>query len=162
MPTSPERTPRERETLIYETPEEATTFREGVTEQLAEQPPATRDDRAVVAKAVAEEFAAEGVPVSERLDTPWQHSEAEHYEVQQLVDIAFSQDLKAALAQAKKSDHFPRNLDLLHDVLTGQMYDLITQQRLNRQPFFTTWTLVALSVAALALLVSVVIIASTL
>src|SRR3989344_3464796 len=111
---------RERETLMYATPEQAQEWREGVAEKLQAQAGKTvRNDREVVAEAVAQEFSHEGYGVT-TLKHPWEHTEAEHAEAQQLVDLAFAKDLSTALQQAKRSPSWPRNLDLFHDVLTTE------------------------------------------
>lgn len=147
------RSSQERETLMYSTPEQAQEWQEGVREKLkAESTGDVRRPREVVAEAVADQFASEGYAVS--LSHPWKHSESEHAEVQNLVDVAFAQNLTAALKQARQSPHWPRNLDLLHDVLTTEMYELVQEHDLNRQPL-VGWLLFALGVVIGATLVTV-------
>src|SRR5581483_1621228 len=134
MPSSRERTPTERETLVFPTPEAAQEFRERVGERLEnEQRPGIGRTREIVGDELAREFAKEGEHV-QLINQPWEHTPAEHEEVQGLVDVAFAKDLPAAVRQAKTSPHYPRNLDLLHDLLTGEMYDALRQGRLNQQP----------------------------
>lgn len=134
MAESKERTLHERETLLFPTREEAQAWTEKVAEQAAATSrPGVRRDREVVAEAVAREFERQGEAVGS-LTHPWEHSAAEHTEVQQLVDTAFAKDLGAALRAARGSDYYPRNIDLLHDVLTTEMYETIRTRRLNRQP----------------------------
>lgn len=129
-----ERTPQERETLLFPTREEAQAWTEKVAEQeAAASRPGVRRGREVVAEAVAREFERQGEAVGS-LTHPWEHSAAEHTEVQHLVDTAFAKDLGAALRVARGSDAYPRNIDLLHDVLTTEMYETIRTHRLNRQP----------------------------
>ncbi len=137
MAAAHERTPRERETLIFDRPEAARRFAERVAERLRRTArPGVQRGREMVAEAVAEEFAAHGEAAG--LTQPWQHTKEEHTEVQQLVDVAFARDLPAALRQARASAAYPRNIDLLHDVLTGELYAILQQRGLNRQRW-DTW-----------------------
>lgn len=132
-----ERTPRERETLIFDRPEAARRFAERVAERLRRTArPGVKRGRETVAEAVAEEFASHGEAAS--LTQPWEHTREEHKEVQELVDVAFARDLPAALRQARASAAYPRNIDLLHDVLTGELYAILQQRGLNRQRW-DTW-----------------------
>lgn len=133
MPSSHERTPVERETLIFASPEEAALFREQIGETLDAQDSHVRQDRQVVADAVAKEFEAAGQPVGGKVTHPWEHSTDEHAEVEELVDVAFAKDLPTALATAKKSNFYPRNIDLLHDVLTGELYEHVKENKVNKQ-----------------------------
>lgn len=158
MPSSPERTPQERETLIFPTPEEAQSWREHVQDKLAR--PGVKDvdgSREVVGAEVAAQFAAHGEGAT-WLREPWEHSPAEHEEAQKLVDVAFAHDLSAALKIAKRSVYYPRNLDLLHDLLTGELYEHVRQNKVNQQPLLLWFTEVAVIVliAALAVLLLVV------
>jgi hypothetical protein len=130
---SVERTPQERETLVFSSPEEATAFREHVNEQLDAQPVHTREDRQIVADVIAQEFEAAGHPVGGKVSHPWEHSTEEHSEVEELVDVAFAQDLSTALSQAKVSSFYPRNIDLFHDVLTGELYEHVKESQVNKQ-----------------------------
>ena len=149
-----ERTPREQATLIHETPEQGQELAEGVQERLRQEADGGRArGREVVGAAVAEEFAAEGESV-ETVREPWEHTPAEHEEVQALADLAFAKDLPAALQQARKSEHYPRNVDLLHDVLTGELYDLLREHALHRQPLLGRGLVLA-GVGLLALVVIV-------
>ncbi|PIT97790.1 MAG: hypothetical protein COT71_04180 [Candidatus Andersenbacteria bacterium CG10_big_fil_rev_8_21_14_0_10_54_11] len=133
MASPRERTPRERETLIFQTPEEAADFREDVGERLArERRGGVRRERETVAEAVADELERFGEGVAMVYRQPWDHSEEEHTAAQQLVDLAFEQDLPAALAAARRRADFPRIVDLFHDVLTGQLYDLLRQQGMTK------------------------------
>lgn len=126
------RAERVPETLIFATPEEAAAWRERVEERLS-QPGVrgVRRAREAVAETVAEEFVWHGEAVV--YTQPWEHTAAEHQAVQQLVDVAFTADLAAALRQARRHDLYPRLIDLLHDVLAGQLYEVVVQERLNRQ-----------------------------
>lgn len=134
MAKSTERPPAERETLMFPTAEEARSWTEQVGEQVeAASRDGVRRDREVVAQAVATEFEKQGESAA-ALKQPWEHTPQEHEEVQRLVDLAFARDLGAALRRARTSAFYPRNIDLLHDVLTTEMYEMIRQQRLNRQP----------------------------
>jgi hypothetical protein len=129
-----ERTARERETLIFSNREQAQQFQERLEGRVQREQQGGVDKRREV---VADEIAAELEKVHDvppALTQPWEHTAAEHEEVQQLVNVAFEKDLKAAISQARKSQHYPRNLDLLHDVLTGEMYSLLVSSRINRQP----------------------------
>jgi hypothetical protein len=128
-----ERTPREKETLMFATPEQASAWREDVGQKIDQQRGAVRQDREIVAEAVSQQFAQYG-EAGGTISHPWEHTPAEHEEVQVLVDTAFAEDLPAALKLAKKSSSYPRNLDLLHDLLTSEMYDLVKEGDLGRQP----------------------------
>lgn len=153
----PERTPREKETLMFATPETAQAWRERVSESLAMQRPGVRADREVVSQAVAHEFEAAGEAVA-TIRHPWEHTPAEHEEVQQLVDEAFVKDLPAALATARKSPHYPRNLDLFHDLLTSEMYEHVKMSGLSKQPLmlWVTEIVVIVLLAALGVLLLLV------
>lgn len=132
MASGAERSPREKETLIFKTPEEAAAFRENVRERMDEMAtPGVKRDREAVGEMVGEQLARHG-EVSEMLNTPWEHSGDEHEEAQKLVDMAFKEDLQVAIRQAQSSSYYPRILDLLHDVLTGQVYEVIAQKEVNR------------------------------
>lgn len=131
--------------------EHAQEFTERVAEQVREQPEGVRRDREIMGEVVAEEFAKTGHPVSSYTH-PWEHTSEEHTEAQRLVDIAFQQDLDAALKQAQSSKSFPRILDLFHDVLTGEMYDVLVQSQMNRQPLMN-WLVVVGSILAVLLLI---------
>lgn len=126
------RSSHERETLIFRTPEEAQEWRSEVDEKLKQRPekPA-RQTREVVQEAVVQEFEQRGEAVT--YTRPWEHTREEHHEAQQLLDVAFAKDLDAAIAKAKKSLHYPRNLDLMHDILTGEMYELVQERGVNQQ-----------------------------
>lgn len=151
MANPQERSPHEKETLIFPNQEAAQAFREQVGEKLsAPKPAGVSQDQEVVAAAVAQEFTQHGEAVG-TLKEPWLHTPAEHEEVQQLVDLAFRRDLGAAIAQARQSRHYPRNLDLLHDVLTGEMYDLLREGKLNRQPL--AWGVMAVLIIILLMLI---------
>lgn len=137
---------------MYSTPEQAAEWQEGVREKLqVEAGREVRRGREVVAEAVADQFAEAGHAVS--LSHPWEHSEGEHEEAQELVDLAFANDLSTALKVARQSKHYPRNLDLFHDVLTTEMYDLVREHKLNQQPL-TGWAIFVIGVILGALLVS--------
>lgn len=144
---------KEKETLIYRTPEQARVWREGVQEKIAQEAgkEVTRE-REIVAEAVADEFAQAGYAV-DSLTRPWEHTPEEHAEVQELVNLAFATDLTLALKQARQSPNWPRNLDLFHDVLTTEMYSLVQKHKLNRQPLLG-WGLFVVGVLLGALLVS--------
>lgn len=149
-------TSKERETLMYSTSERAQKWREGVREKLqAEANKDVRRQREVVAEAVADEFAEAGYAVS--LSHPWEHSPEEHDEAQELVNLAFATDLPTALKQAKQSSTWPRNLDLFHDVLTTEMYDLVREYKLNKQPL-VGWALFAVGIVVGAALVTTLLI----
>lgn len=148
---------KERETLIYRTPEQAREWREGVQEKIAQQ--AGREvtrEREIVAEAVAEEFTQAGYAV-DSLTRPWEHTPQEHAEVQGLVNLAFATDLSLALKQARQSPNWPRNLDLFHDVLTTEMYSLVQAHKLNRQPL-SGWALFVAGIVLAATLVSILLI----
>lgn len=119
------------ERLIFRSKENATEFTERVEGRIAqEQKPGVSHAREVVAQELAHQFEVEGHGVSSYAH-PWEHSQAEHAEAQQLVNIAFAHDLTAAIRQAEQSPLFPRNIDLFHDVLTGKMYEAMSSAKLN-------------------------------
>jgi hypothetical protein len=150
----PERTPQERETLVFDTPEAAQEFSERVAERVEqERQPGTQKKKEILAEEVAEEFAKQSEPV-DLIHHPWDHTRAEHAEAQALVNLAFEKNLHSALRRAKASSYYPRNLDLFHDVLTTEMYRLLQEQRVNKQPL-AVWTLTAVAVLlATALLIN--------
>lgn len=136
-----ERTSQERETLIFPNAEEAKGWLERVGGRLSgEDRRGIRRRRELVGEELAREFEQHGEGV-ELIARPWEHTPAEHAEVQQLVDLAFARDLPAALKAARSSAAYPRNVDLLHDVLTTEMYELLQERHLNRQPL--SWGVVA-------------------
>lgn len=138
-----ERTPKERETLIFSNPDQAGQFKERVEQgwQQVETPGAGYKKK-VVQDEVAKEFEKHGHGV-QMIKQPWDHTPAEHEETQHLVDLAFAKDLGAALRVAQKSEHYPRNLDLFHDILTGEMYEVLKESKLNRQPVGVWFLLIA-------------------
>lgn len=147
----PERTSHERETLIFQNPEGAQQFRERVEGRLSrDQKPGIQRQREALAEEIATEFEREGEGTA-TLKTPWEHTLPEHEEVQRLVNTAFAKDLKAAIKEARQSSHYPRNLDLLHDVLTGEMYKLLTEHKVNKQTVHM-WVIAIVSVFAALLL----------
>lgn len=128
-----DRTRRERETLVFHSPEGAADFTRSVENRIKEENKVgVSADREIVSQELANQFEIEGHGVAP-FTHPWEHSHAEHVEAQQLVDVAFSQSLSVAIAQAEKSSSFPRNIDLFHDVLTGEMYEAIRNSRINTQ-----------------------------
>ncbi|MEX0649600.1 MAG: hypothetical protein WD200_01200 [Candidatus Andersenbacteria bacterium] len=141
MAQSFERTPQERETLIFSQPEQAQEFSERVAERIT-TPTGQRSKKESLAQELAEEFDRQGEGVGKVLH-PWEHTAEEHQEVQQLVNVAFEKDLPAALKLARSSNHYPRNIDLLHDVLTTEMYELVRESHLNHQPTGVVWLVTA-------------------
>lgn len=134
MAQESERTPQERETLIFPSSEEAQGWLEQFGERLGrETRPGFRRRRELLGEELAREFERHGEGVAKIL-RPWEHTPDEHAEVQHLVDVAFGRDLPAALKLARNSGHYPRNIDLFHDVLTTEMYQLLQEQGLRRQP----------------------------
>ncbi len=145
MASFTERSPNEKETLIFDSPDKAREFTEAAQEKISkEKRNGMRRDREIVAEAVANEFAQSGHAVHS-LKKPWQHTPEEHVEVEDLTDLAFSKDLTTALRKAKVSRHYPRNLDLFHDVLTGELYEALREHKLHKQPLIG-WTILTLSV----------------
>lgn len=137
---------------MFPSAEQAQRFREQAAERAGRtRQPEVRRDREALAEAVAEEFAQYGEGVG-LVREPWEHTPAEHAEAQQLVDVAFAQDLSAALKLARQSEHYPRNLDLFHDVLTSELYDLMRETGINRQPL-TAWILTGFIVVLVAVLI---------
>ena len=155
MATSPlERPPLEREKLVFRNRGEARRFSERVIERVRrERRPDVERPQEIVEEEVAEEFAKHGQPVA-IVREPWEHVPQEHAEAQQLVNYAFAHDLGAAIKRAEKSKYYPRNLDLFHDVLTGELYEALREQGLNRQPLLARFSLVAfVGVVALIIIV---------
>ncbi len=130
-----ERTDWERETLVFPDQERAESFRQEVGERLQTQNEVKGVDRTKekIGEIVAEQIAAAGEAV-DSIKSPWEHTKEEHEEAQILVNTAFAKDLTAAIKQAQSSPNYPRNLDLFHDVLTSEMYDLVVTSKLNKQP----------------------------
>lgn len=156
-----ERTPHEQQTLIFSNQEKAGEFRERVENRVT-QPNTSQAGakRQAISQELAQEFEKEGEVVSS-LREPWEHSEEEHLEVQSLVNEAFEKDFTAALKKAKASPHYPRNLDLLHDVLTKQMYEALVQHGANKQVVLP-WLIGMLSIALAVLVLVIIFMAATL
>lgn len=141
MPSSYEQAPlvpsaQNTESLIFSSPQEAGDFRqrvEGALEAEKKRRMGLDERREVVGEQVAAEFAREGEAV-DVIKEPWEHTQEEHAEVQELVNLAYAQDLAAALKKARSSPNYPRNVDLLHDVLTSQMYEGLVAAGINKQP----------------------------
>lgn len=149
-----ERERRERETLIFPTPERAREFAERVGERARrESGPGVKRRREAVSQEVAAELLKQG-EAADVLSRPWEHTAAEHKEVQELVDMAFDQDLSAALKKARRSGTYPRNIDLLHDVLTSELYGILQQRGINRQPL-KSWTVIMGIIAVIVFLLCV-------
>jgi predicted ATPase len=153
MTSFKEKLPRRwRETLVFKTPEEAQEFAERVEGKLEqEQGEEVKQGREIVREELGRvmEAAGEG---SAALRQPWQHSAEEHMEAQQLVEVAFEDDLLAALKRAQKSANYPRNIDLLHDILTEQLYEAVARRRLNKVSL-KKWSWAAAGMAAVAAMV---------
>jgi hypothetical protein len=150
MASSPrERTPHERETLIFANQEAAQGFRENLQPKLTPTVPGVDQGREHVAAAVAEQFHQAGEAV-QIVREPWEHTPSEHQEAEALVDVAFAQDLPAAIKKARQSSTYPRNLDLLHDVLTGELYALVKEGQLRHQPVWG-WLLALVAIGTLAI-----------
>lgn len=147
-----ERTPQERETLIFPTPQEAQGWLEAVGEKLIRQEGlGVKRKRELVSEELKRQFESHGEGVG-MIIRPWEHTPAEHQEVQQLVDLAFAQDLPAALRAARNSGTYPRNIDLFHDVLTTEMYELVREHGLGRQPVSLALVVTVGSVVLLVLI----------
>lgn len=153
-----DRTRRERETLVFNSPEEAATFTRRVEKRIKQEGgPGISHEREIVSQELIKQFEQEGQGVS-RVTHPWEHSKEEHAEVQQLVNIAFTHNLTDAISQAEKSPSFPRNIDLFHDVLTGEMYEAIRGTRISTQvvPVWIILLLVVFFTLLLAVILSFV------
>lgn len=149
-----EREPRERETLIFPTPERAREFAERVSERARrESGLGVKRDREAVSQEVAAELLRQG-EASSVLSRPWEHTAAEHKEVQELVDMAFDQDLSAALKKARRSEDYPRNIDLLHDVLTSELYEILQQRGINRQSLKSWPVVTGMAVMAVVIILA--------
>lgn len=140
-----------RETLAFPSPEKAKEFTERVEHRVEqEQQPEINRDREIVGEELAKEFSHEGESVS-FVSTPWEHSEEEHKQAQQLVRIALEKDLKTAIEKAKLQDGYPRNIDLFHDLLTTELYSSIQSKGLTRESL-SPWLILLAGVAAIAAL----------
>lgn len=149
-----ERERRERETLIFSTPEWAREFAERVSGRARrESGPGVTRGREAVGQEVANELTRQG-ETADVLSRPWEHTTAEHKEVQGLVDMAFDQDLSAALKKARGSDNYPRNIDLLHDVLTSELYEILQQRGINRQPLKSWPVVTGMAVMAVVIILA--------
>jgi len=149
-----EREPREKETLIFSTPERAREFAERVSERARrESGPGVTRRREAVGREVAAELLRQG-EAADVLSRPWEHTGAEHKEVQGLVDMAFDQDLSVALKKARGSDNYPRNIDLLHDVLTSELYEILQQRGINRQPLRSWPVVTGMAVMAVVIILA--------
>lgn len=121
------------ESLIFNDKEGAKEFVERVEKRKAkEKRQGVHRDRELLADELAREIEKQG---EEAVDTsrPWEHSPEEHREVQSLVEMAFREDLVLALRKMRKSVNYPRIVDLFHDVLTDQMYEVLAREGLNKQ-----------------------------
>lgn len=119
------------ENLVFASSEEAVRFQESLEHRIEkERSQDISHGREIVAEELAKKFEEHGTGVSS-LHIPWEHTQEEHREAQELVNVAFAENLHTAIAQAEKSDSFPRNIDLFHDVLTGELYDAVVRSRLN-------------------------------
>ncbi len=120
-----------RESLLFRSPEHANEFQESFEKrvQTESKKGATRE-REVLGEELAKVFEQEGVGVTP-IREPWEHTPQEHEEVQRLVEVAFEKGLDVALKEAHQSNTFPRNIDLLHDVLTSKLYDAVVASRVN-------------------------------
>ncbi|MDA1168926.1 MAG: hypothetical protein O3A36_01150 [bacterium] len=142
------------EKLIFRSPEHAAEFTKHVEHRInQERKPDISNPKEIVSQELAKQFEIEGHGVS-LLSHPWEHTKEEHAEVQQLVNVSFMHGLTSAIAQAEKSTSFPRNIDLLHDLLTGEMYDAILRSRIivQRMP---VWIYFAISVFFTLLLTAI-------
>ncbi len=138
-----------RETLAFSTPEHAEKFTEKVEQRTEyEEHPEINREREIVAEELAKEFSQAGEEVS-LVSTPWEHSTKEHEEAKQLVQIALKKDLRAAIEQAKKQADYPRNVDLLHDLLTTELYNEIRSKGLTRESL-SPWLIVIVGIITIA------------
>jgi hypothetical protein len=147
MATHPIERPRSvNETLAFSNPEQAQEFVERVQEKSQQKERVqNRDERKIIKEELVKEFAKAGQAIS-GIDKPWRHTPIEHTQAQELVNIAFTKDLKTALRRARHNQQFPRNLDLFHDVLTTELYEAIRQNHMNKQPIRGRTVLVAMIV----------------
>lgn len=153
---TPERNAREQETLIFNTAEKAREFAERVEKRAAdENGEGVNRPKEIVGEEVVKEIEREGEE-SVDLTQPWEHTKEEHEEVQQLVDTAFREDLPLALKKARQSDNYPRLIDLFHDVLTGQMYETLVQNKVNQHKS-ANWQWAIIALAALLVLAGLII-----
>lgn len=151
MPTDQE---RRLSTLIFETPREAQEFSERVGEKSRQaSSEGVTQQREILAEEIAAEMTKHGESATV-LNQPWEHTAKEHQEVQKLVDLAFLEDLPTALKRAKKSQYYPRIIDLLHDVLTSEMYEAIARRKLNRQKIINWQAALALIIMAILVIAS--------
>lgn len=143
------------ESLVFSGVEQADNFREKTQENF--DATAQKTAREATAEVLAQEFSAAGHSVSySSLSRPWEHTPAEHDEVQDLANLAFERDLPTALAKARASKSYPRNIDLLHDVLVSEMYDEVVKHKVNKQPLLG-WLIVSLSLFLASVITSILI-----
>lgn len=136
--------------LVFVDSREAELFRKSLeTKIAAERVPGIARGREIIGEELAKKFEEHGVGVLS-LRSPWEHSQEEHAEVQGLVNVAFGHDLRTALRRAERSASFPRNVDLFHDVLTGELYDAVLGHRLNTV-HASAWIIIAIAVPILLL-----------
>ena len=143
-----ERTPYEKDTLIFSSPTEAREFTASVEGQWARPGEGAVTKRDVVKNEVARRIEDAG-EVLQTIHQPWPHTDEEHADAQQLVDLAFQKNLRVALREAKKRAYYPRNLDLFHDLLTGEMYDLVRETGMNSSPLLV-WALEIMGILLVA------------
>lgn len=142
------------ENLVFANAQEAAQFREAIETRVAtERLSGVTHRREAVAHELAKKFEEHGIGVSS-LHTPWEHSKEEHSEVQDLVNIAFADSISVALRRAEHSSSFPRNIDLFHDVLTGELYDAVLGRRLNAV-HISKWMMVVLILPVLLLIAAI-------
>jgi hypothetical protein len=119
--------------LIFKSPEEAGEFVGRVEKRVSQEAKqGVSRKREIVGEELKDEIERQGEEAVD-LSQPWEHSLDEHQEVQALVEVAFREDLLLALRKARKSDNYPRIIDLFHDVLTGQMYEALIRAGMNKQ-----------------------------
>jgi hypothetical protein len=141
--------------LIFPSVARATAFSEMVTERIAqEKKPGVRRAKEIISHELEKQFELEGHGVSSYAQ-PWEHTQAEHVEAEQLVRVAFAHGLSAALASAEQSPSFPRNIDLFHDILTGKMYEALVSSRVRAVEHVPYW-IIALLILFFALLLSAI------
>jgi hypothetical protein len=127
-----------RGSLVFGTEKEAEKFGERVQERLAETAETGKENAA--RKAIRQELAEHtgGVLGEEELPREWRYSPEDREKVQQYVNMAFEQNLAAAVGallhdldrkEVDRSERL-RTLDLFHDTLVDYLYHAMLQRGL--------------------------------
>ncbi len=133
--------------LVFETPERAQEFSERIRERVArEQETQERlahiEDRIreAIREELAEEVAGLASPAVAEHRGEWQYTREDRETVQKYVNVAFSTDVRNAIALLMKEPAVKdeatrlRSLDLFHDTLVDHLYDEMSSRRMIPKP----------------------------